>query len=78
MARIPDAKPRGLIIRLIYFLTRKKVGKVVGPVKVMAHNPRILVGYGLMEQQLAKANRAPAALKLLVSIRTSTLLGCPF
>ena len=78
MARIPDAKPRGLLGRLIFFFTRRKVGKVIGPMKVTAHHKQVLVGMGFMENAQAGAKRVPFTLKALAAIRTSTLVGCPF
>ena len=74
------ARPRrfGLVARVIFFLTRRKVGKVPTPMQVMAHQPPLLMGYARMELAQMKMTRVPASLKALASIRTSTLLGCPF
>jgi hypothetical protein len=78
MARISDARPRGLIGRMIFWFTRRKVGKIVGPMRVTAHHKQLLVGTGFMERAQAGATRVPGALKTLAAIRTSTLVGCPF
>ncbi len=78
MARIPDAKPRGLFARMIFFFTRRKLGKVAGPLRVTAHHNQLLVGTGFMERAQANATCVPLALKALAGIRTSTLVGCPF
>jgi hypothetical protein len=47
-------------------------------VRIIAHHPRILWGYGQMEQSLMGSHRVDAALKELATLRTATLIGCPF
>lgn len=84
MARISGADPSrlsflsGLFTRVVYALTKRKVGKVVAPVAVTAHHGQILWGYGQMEQSLLSSHRVDATLKDLASLRTATLIGCPF
>jgi hypothetical protein len=68
----------GLFTRMVYRLTKKKLGHVAGPVKIIAHHPRILWGYGQMEQSLGGSNLADAELKHLAEMRVATLVGCPF
>lgn len=67
-----------LFLRFIFYLTRRKVGKVVMPVRVLANHPRILFGYGMMEDSLARSHLVAEVLKDLVQIRVATLVGCPF
>ena len=84
MARICGAEPSrqgmfaGLLTRIVYALTRRKLGRVVMPVQVTAHHPQLLWGYGQMEQSMLSSRRVDAALKDLASLRVSTLIGCPF
>ena len=84
MARIQGAKPSqlgilgGLLARIVYSLTRRKLGRVVMPVQVTAHHPQILWGYGQMEQSLLSSRRVDTALKDLATLRVATLVGCPF
>jgi hypothetical protein len=84
MARISNADPSrqtflsGLFTRIVYALTKRKLGRVVGPVQVTAHHPAILWGYGQMEQSLLSSHRVDAALKELAALRVATLVGCPF
>ena len=67
------------MLRVVYFITRRKLGKVVMPVQVTAHHPRLLLmGVGPMEQAIGSSNRVDLALKELCSIRVATLVGCPF
>jgi AhpD family alkylhydroperoxidase len=84
MARIRGADPskqglvRGLFTRIVYRMTRKKVGRVVMPVQLVAHHPKLLWGYGQMEQAFASSHLVAAGLKDLAQLRVATLIGCPF
>ena len=84
MARIRGAEPAqqglfsGLFTRIVYALTRRKLGRVVLPVQVTAHHPQILWGYGMMEQSLLSSYRLETALKDLATLRVATVIGCPF
>jgi hypothetical protein len=84
MARIAGAEPRrqgglgGLFTRLVYALTKCKLGRVVAPVEITAHHPKILWGYGQMEQSLASSRKVDTQLKHLAEVRVATLVGCPF
>ena len=84
MARIEGADPSrlgffsGLFARIVYALTKRKLGRVVMPVQVTAHHPQILWGYGQMEQSLLSSHQVNEALKELASLRVATLIGCPF
>jgi hypothetical protein len=84
MARISGAEPgkqgllNGLFTRLVYALTKRKVGRVVMPVRIVAHHAKILWGYGQMEQSLLGSRLVEAGLKDLAQLRVATLVGCPF
>ena len=84
MARIPGADPRrqgwlsGFFTRLVYTLTKHKVGRIVMPIQVTAHHSKILWGYGQMEQSLMSSHLVSAELKELGQLRVATLVGCPF
>lgn len=69
---------RRLFVRIIYSLTRRKLGRVVMPVQVTAHHAKILWGYGQMEQSFLSSKLVDARLKGLAQLRVATLVGCPF
>jgi hypothetical protein len=48
------------------------------PVQITAHHPKILWGYGQMEQSLMSSKLVDEKLKGLVQLRVATLVGCPF
>ena len=84
MARISGASPnqggiiRRLFVGFVYSLTRRKLGRLVMPVQVVAHHPTILWGYGQMEQSQIGSKLVSAKLKGLADLRSATLIGCPF
>jgi hypothetical protein len=84
MARIAGAPSNqgGLIRRLfvgaVYSLTRRRLGKIIMPIQVTAHHPKILWGYVQMEQSQAGSKLINHKLKGLAELRVATLVGCPF
>ncbi len=80
MPRIPgvESSQANLLTRFVYWMTKRKVGRVVLPVKIMGHHPRLLMGMGQMEQAQLAARSVPLTLKELAQIKTAMLIGCPF
>lgn len=78
MARIQGAEPKGPFRRLVYSFVKRKLGRVVMPVKITAHHSKILWGYVQMERSLAFSHLTDSALKNLAELRVATLIGCPF
>jgi hypothetical protein len=84
MARIRGADPSqqgllsGLFTRIIYSLVKRKLGRVVMPVQIVAHHSRILWGYAQMEQSFVSSDLVDTGLKDLAQLRVATLVGCPF
>jgi hypothetical protein len=84
MARIPGAPAnqgglvRRLFVGLVYSLTRRRLGRVIVPVQVNAHHPKILWGYGQMEQSQLGSKLVDHKLKGIAELRVATLVGCPF
>ncbi len=84
MARIAGADPSkggffsSLFTRFTYRAVRKKLGKIVMPVQIVAHHPKVLWGYVQMELSLGGSKLLNTSLKDLVQLRAATLIGCPF
>ena len=80
MARIEgvEAGKAGLITRIAYWMTKRKIGRVVLPIKITAHHPRLLRALGGMEMGQEAARTVEAPLKILASIKVASLVGCPF
>jgi alkylhydroperoxidase family enzyme len=80
MARIegvPEERA-GLLARLAYRISRRKVGKVAAPITLAAHQPWILAAVGAFELALERADRLDVQLKVLASVKASSLVGCHF
>ncbi|HWZ33722.1 MAG TPA: hypothetical protein VNX18_20420 [Bryobacteraceae bacterium] len=80
MARIPGVEPHqaNLFTRFVYWMTKRKIGRVILPVKIAAHQPRLLWGSGQMETAQFGMHSVPGTLKELASIKAAMLIGCPF
>jgi hypothetical protein len=80
MARIPGVAPSeaGLVTRFLYWMTKRKLRRVVAPMKITAHHTRLLVGMCEMEMAQAAAHSVEESLKALAGIKTAALIGCPF
>ncbi|MBL4634480.1 MAG: hypothetical protein JKY56_11445 [Kofleriaceae bacterium] len=68
----------GLFTRLVFWITRRRLGSVPTSMKTLSSHSQVFRGLVLMEQAQAKARHLPASLKDLVQIRVATLIGCPF
>ena len=84
MARLQGADPGkqgwlgGLLTRFAYALAKRKVGRVVMPIQIVAHHSKILWSQAQMELSLAASRMVDAGLKNLAQLRVATLIGCPF
>ena len=84
MARISGAPAnqggplRRLFVGIVYSLTKRRLGRVIMPVQVTAHHPKIFWGYVQMEQAQMGSKLIDPRLKGLAELRVATLVGCPF
>ena len=84
MARISGATAnqggplRRLFVGIVYSLTKRRLGRVIMPVQVTAHHPKIFWGYVQMEQSQMGSKLVDPKLKGLAELRVATLVGCPF
>jgi len=69
---------RRLLVGIVYTLTHRRLGRVIMPVQVTAHHPKIFWGYAQMEQSQASSMLIDPKLKGLAELRVATLVGCPF
>lgn len=75
--RVPASKANPLV-RLVYRLSRRKLGRDVDPVAVYAHAPRVLIGYGMFEQATAEQHKVEERLKVLAETKAAALVNCEF
>lgn len=68
----------GVVLRFVYWLAKRRVGKTPTPMQVQGHQPWILLGYGMMEEAQRFSTALPIKLKSLCSLRAASLIGCRF
>ena len=80
MARISglEEKETNPLTRFAYWMTKRRLGRVVLPLKIAAHHPRLLLATGQMEMGQHAAHSVDAKLKALASIKAALMIGCPF
>ena len=59
-------------------LTGRETERMVEPLELYAHAPRLLLGYGLFEQATAKLHRVPERLKVLAELKAAALTNCEY
>lgn len=75
----PIEKPKGLVLKLAYFFTRRQFGKVLLPLKVFA--ARLPAGFGLFYSKVGRLDRKlrlPEATVLLVRQQVAAINQCRF
>jgi hypothetical protein len=77
LSKLRGQRP-GWLGRIVYFVAKRKVGRVPEPVKVLHRNPAIMMAVGCYETALERASQVPHRLKLLAEIRVAMQIGCPF
>ena len=80
MARMEgvDGKRAGLFVRLAYWMTRRRLGRVIAPIRITAHHPRLLRAQAHMELGQEAARTVSLQLKALVQVKVAMRIGCPF
>ncbi len=80
MARIEGIgdKQANLLTRSMYSAVRRKIGRVPEPVRISAHQGRLLAALGGMEMAQEAMHSVEPVIKALAGIKTAMLIGCPF
>jgi hypothetical protein len=66
------------ITSILFYLIRRRLGKVPVPARIMALQPALLRGGGFMEQAQEAATLVPLRYKKLAQTLVATRVGCPF
>jgi AhpD family alkylhydroperoxidase len=77
-ARIPGVpdSTRSPLLRLAYRESRRRYGAVMDPIRVFAHHPRILLGYGALEAATERSRLVGERVKHLAAVRAAMVCGC--
>ena len=74
---VPD-REAGLRTRIIYWLVKRRLGRIPLGVRIRARGPKLLELSGRMDVHIAKPESVPALLKELAQIKVAVMVGCPF
>ncbi len=88
MARMKgvDKEDGGLLVKLAYVFARKGMKDMTGkdldaglaPIAMYAHSPGLLKGYGRLEQATSKLDAVDERLRMLASLKTSSMVECEY
>lgn len=67
---------RNPLIRGAFRSSRNRSGAVMDPLRIYAHHPTLLAGYGTFELATERSRRVPERLKHLAELRAAMLCGC--
>lgn len=66
----------GLLARVAFAASKREVGQVMEPTRIVAHHPTVLLGMGALEYATMRADRVPRQLKELAVAKAAALSGC--
>ncbi len=89
MARIEGVHERdaGLLTRIAYWFMKRKIGGIfkersegliIEPIRIHAHQPRLIRGLGGMEMAQEGSKSVEESLKALAVLKAAMRIGCPF
>jgi AhpD family alkylhydroperoxidase len=88
MARLPEVSGRdaGLGVKIAYFvmkrqfaqLTGRQSESMLGPLRIYAHIPKLLSGYGKLEQAVAKVHLLDLRHRALAELKAATTIRCEY
>jgi AhpD family alkylhydroperoxidase len=79
MRLAPIEKPPGLLMRIAYWLSRRQLGAVISPMKLIyARAPRLALPTAAITRTVEKGLSLERELVLLVTTHASLLNGCSF
>ena len=72
------ARGAGIFVRFVYWMARRRVGRIPTPLAIMAHNRSVLAAVGGFEIGLERSTAVDVKLKELAMIKAASLVGCRF
>jgi hypothetical protein len=65
------------IIRLLYWIIRRKTDRLADAWRITAYVPSLLVARGILEIILERSNLTDRRVRKLAELKTAMLIGCP-
>jgi hypothetical protein len=62
--------------RVLFWVARRRMGRVSETWKITAHVPRVQLGRGIFELLLDRSHLVPYRLRRLADVKTAMLIGC--
>src|SRR6202008_647742 len=88
MARLPEVSERdaGFRTRIAYYFMKRQFKRLtgrdnesmLGPIRVYAHIPKLLAGYGKLEQTVAKVHLLDLRHRALAELKAATTTRCEY
>lgn len=69
-------RTRDPLVRVAYRESRRRYGDVVDPLRIFAHNPKVMLGYSALELASERSRLVDARLKYLAELRVAMIAGC--
>ena len=73
-----EAHEAPFVLRPLYWVTRRRFGKVLTPIKVQARRPKVAWFGNLLALAFEKSNKLDKRLHHLAHLRVAQVIGCPF
>jgi len=74
---VSDAEA-GLVQRSVFRMSKRRVGAVIEPLRLMAHSRGVMWAVGLFETLFGRARAVDATLKDLAALKAASMTGCVF
>ena len=74
---VSDAEA-GLLRRGIFYASKRRIGAVIEPLRLMAHSRGVMWAVGLFETLFGRARAVDATLKDLAALKAASMTGCVF
>jgi alkylhydroperoxidase family enzyme len=78
MSRIAPAPAKGLLRKYVNREVRKRFGRDLEPMGIVAHHTRLLLAMGGYELPMEKASKVDEQLKHLAETKVALMVGCEF
>jgi hypothetical protein len=66
------------MLKPLTWAMKRRLGKVVTPLKVWAHRPGITIAMSIFMQSIESSKVTPEPLKRMVCLRAAQMIGCVF
>lgn len=77
MARLRARPKKGnVIVRVAYWVSRVRTGKIAEPFAVRAHHPWVMMSYGMFELMFERSRKLDDKLEVMASTKVAAMIGC--